>query len=65
MNKAHNIASITAEPDPDGVTFTCRVKIKGGGELVMHGADAIPAFYTISGFVCEQYDDENEGETVH
>jgi hypothetical protein len=65
MTKHHNIASITAEPDADGVTFTCRVKLKGGGELVMNGPDAIPAFYTISGFACEIYEDASDKETVH
>lgn len=60
--KTHNITSITAEPDPDGVSFTCRVKIKGGGELVMNGTDAIAAFYTISNVATEPYEDER---TIH
>jgi hypothetical protein len=61
--KPHNIASITAEPDPNCVTFTCRVKMSNGGELVLHGPDAIDVFYAMAGFTCEQYDDEKE--TVH
>jgi hypothetical protein len=65
MTKPHNIASITAEPDPEGVTFTLRVKLIGGGELVINGPEAIPAFYTISNAATEQYDDENEKETLH
>ncbi len=66
MKQPHNIASITAEPDPKGVTFTLRVKLIGGGELVIHGPEAIPAFYTISNAATEQYDDnEDEKETVH
>ena len=64
MTKPHNIMSITAEPDPDGVTFTLIVKLDGGGELKLNGPDAIPVFYTLAGFTCEQYDDE-DGETVH
>jgi len=62
MTKPHNIASITAEPDPDGVSFTCRVKIKGGGELILNGPNAIPAFYTISEVATECYEDER---TLH
>lgn len=60
--KTHNITSITAEPDPDGVAFTLRVKIKGGGELVLNGPDAIAAFYTISSVATECYEDER---TIH
>jgi hypothetical protein len=62
MNKTHNIASITCEPDPDGVSFTLRVKLKGGGELVMHGPDAIPVFYAMSNHTTEPYED---GRTIH
>lgn len=62
MTKSHNIVSITAEPDPDGVTFTCRVKVKGGGELVLNGPEAFPAFYTIANVAAGAYEDER---TIH
>jgi hypothetical protein len=62
MTKPHNIAAITAEPDPDGVTFTLRVKLSNGGELVMEGPEAISAYFTISSHCAEQYDDER---TIH
>lgn len=58
----HNIASITAEPDPDGVNFVCRVKLATGGELVLRGPDAIPVFYTVSNLATEPYEDDR---TVH
>ena len=60
--RAHNIASITFEPDPDGIKCTLRVRIVGGGEMILNGPDAIPAFYTISNHCSEQYYDER---TVH
>lgn len=60
--KPHNITSITVEPDVDGISFTCRVKIKGGGELVLNGPDAIPVFYTISSVATEPYEDDR---TIH
>ncbi len=56
--KQHNIASITAEPDADGVSFTLRVKLTTGGELVLNGPEAIAVFYTISNVSTEPYDDE-------
>ena len=58
--KHHNITSLSIEPDADGITFTLRVKIKGGGELVLSGPDAIPAFYTISNVVTDVYEDKND-----
>lgn len=60
--KPHNITSLTIEPDTDGIAFTLRVKINGGGELILNGPDAIPAFYTISSVATDPYEDER---TVH
>jgi hypothetical protein len=56
--KTHNVSSITVEPDADGVSFTLCVKIKGGGEMVLNGPEAIAAFYTISGVCTDVYEDD-------
>lgn len=60
--KQHNIASITAEPDATGVTFTLRVKLTGQGELVLHGPEAIGAWYAIAECASAVYehDDDNQ-----
>ena len=55
MSKPHNIKTLTAEVDPDGVAFTLRVKMNDGGELVMHGITAIDTFIEMSSIAVNCY----------
>lgn len=65
-NKPHNISKLTAEPDPDGVTFTLRVKMNDGGELVINGIQALDTFMEMSCIVANVYiQDEKKKETIH
>ena len=64
--KPHNIKKLTAEMDPDGVAFTLRVTLSTGGELVMHGVQALDTFMEMSCIAANCYiQDEPQKEMVH
>ena len=64
--QSHNIKTLTAELDPEGVAFTLRVKMNDGGELVIHGATALDTFMELSCIAANCYiHDEPKKETIH
>lgn len=66
MSKPHNIKTLTAEVDPEGVSFTLRVKMNDGGELVMRGINALDTFMEMSCIAANCYvQDEPEEEYLH
>lgn len=64
--KSHNIKTLTAEVDPEGVAFTLRVKMNDGGEFVMRGVHALDTFMEMSCIAANCYvQEEEENDYLH